>query len=73
MNDTFFKSGSWFLLFSCMIGCGEYEEKGVEENIYVNQGSLSLFVGEQVQLTASPVVALKINFNGRKAPDPVLF
>ncbi len=55
MNDTFFKSGSWFLLFSCMIGCGEYEEKEVEENIYVNQGSLSLFVGEQVQLTASPV------------------
>ena len=35
-------------------GCDKYEVKDVPRNIYVDKESLSLFVGEQIQLTASP-------------------
>jgi Carbohydrate binding module (family 6)./Bacterial Ig-like domain (group 2). len=37
-----------------MAGCDDYGQKEIEENIYVNRSELSLFVGETVQLTASP-------------------
>lgn len=42
------------LLTGFLWGCDDYERTGVEESIYVNQSSLSMFVGGQVQLTASP-------------------
>ncbi|HHU27228.1 MAG TPA: carbohydrate-binding protein [Bacteroidales bacterium] len=43
------------LLFIAMIaGCDDYAQKPIQENIYVNQKELDLFVGETVQLTASP-------------------
>ncbi len=43
------------LLFIAMIaGCEEEVQKPTHENIYVNQAKLDLFVGESVQLTASP-------------------
>ncbi|MGI6520420.1 MAG: carbohydrate-binding protein [Fermentimonas sp.] len=43
------------LLFIAMIaGCEEEVKTPTHENIYVNQARLDLFVGESVQLTASP-------------------
>lgn len=35
-------------------GCDDYERTGVEESIYINKSSLSMFVGDQNQLTVSP-------------------
>jgi hypothetical protein len=46
------------LAFLClsiyMSGCDDYAKKDVEKAIYVNRESLSMFVGDQVQLEASP-------------------
>lgn len=42
------------LLTGSLLACDDYRRTGVEESIYVNQSSLSMFVGGQVQLTASP-------------------
>lgn len=43
------------LLFIAMVaGCEEEVKTPTHENIYVNQARLDLFVGESVQLTASP-------------------
>ena len=44
-----------FLLLGCFAGCDNYVRKGiVTPDITVNEHSLSLFVGEKIQLTASP-------------------
>jgi len=45
---------SIILLLESMLGCAEYERTGVEKSIYVNKTSLSMFVGEQIQLIANP-------------------
>lgn len=43
------------ILIICSSGCNlGYEQINAEKSIYVNQQSLSLFIGEQIQLTASP-------------------
>ena len=42
------------LLTFCFAGCDKYEVKEVPKSIYVDKELVSLFVGEQVQLTASP-------------------
>ena len=44
-------------LISCFSGCDPYERTGVEESIFVNHQSLNLFVGDQMQLIASPTEA----------------
>lgn len=54
MKTKFLKYGLCFLLICYVAGCDDYAQKTIEENIYVNQPELSLFVGETVQLTASP-------------------
>ncbi|HBG40846.1 MAG TPA: beta-glucanase/beta-glucan synthetase [Porphyromonadaceae bacterium] len=36
------------------IGCGDYDKPVEENSIYVNRKSLSIFVGDRFQLTASP-------------------
>jgi hypothetical protein len=38
-----------------MLGCNEKYDKVIEKNIYVNKNSVSIFVGDRLQLTASPV------------------
>jgi Carbohydrate binding module (family 6)./Bacterial Ig-like domain (group 2). len=54
MKAKLVKTGLWLLLFGCMTGCDDYDKTYEEKSIYVNRQSLSMFVGEQVQLTASP-------------------
>lgn len=47
--------GFCFVLLACLAGCDNYERKGeVTPDITVNAHSLSLFVGETAELTASP-------------------
>ncbi|GGC12827.1 hypothetical protein GCM10011386_00580 [Parapedobacter defluvii] len=43
-----------YLLTICFMGCDKYEVKEIPKSIYVDKESVSLFVGEQMQLTASP-------------------
>jgi len=54
MKTKFLKYSLCFLLIGYVAGCDDYEQKVIEENIYVNRAELSLFVGETIQLTASP-------------------
>lgn len=54
MKTKFLKYSLCFLLISYGTGCDDYKQKVIEENIYVNRAELSLFVGETIQLTASP-------------------
>jgi hypothetical protein len=54
MKTKFLKYGLCILLSGYMAGCDNYEQKIIEKNIYVDRQSLSLFVGQTVQLTASP-------------------
>lgn len=54
MKTKFLKYSLCFLLISYGAGCDDYKQKVIEENIYVNRAELSLFVGETIQLTASP-------------------
>lgn len=49
------KYGLFILLFAYVTaGCTEYVRTEVEKDIYVNMISLSVFVGDQIQLVASP-------------------
>ncbi len=57
MKEKLRESGLWFLMLGCLWGCDDYNRTAVEESFYVNRSSLSMFVGEQVQLTASPTEA----------------
>ncbi len=57
MTKKLMKYGLWILLPGFLWGCDDYSRTGVEENIYVNKSSFSMFVGDQVQLTASPTEA----------------
>jgi len=48
-------AGLCLLLVGCLTGCDNYERKGiVTPEITVNEHSLSLFVGETIELKASP-------------------
>lgn len=42
------------LMMGGLLGCDKYEVKEVAGSIFVDKGSLTLFVGEQVELKASP-------------------
>ncbi|WP_298645674.1 carbohydrate-binding protein [uncultured Proteiniphilum sp.] len=54
MKAKFVKISLWFLFLGCVTGCYHYDRIEEETNIYVNRQSLSLFVDEQIQLSASP-------------------
>ncbi|MGV8091048.1 MAG: carbohydrate-binding protein [Mangrovibacterium sp.] len=54
MKTKFLKSVPLLLLLGGITGCADYDRTGVEKSIYMNEESLSLFVGDQVQLTVSP-------------------
>ena len=54
MKTKYLKYSLGLLLIAFLVGCDDYAEKTIPENIYVNQMDLKLFVGESVQLTASP-------------------
>jgi len=56
MKKKLFKSGLCALLLVSVWACDDYNRTGVDESVYVNKSSLTLFVGEQIQLTASPTV-----------------
>jgi len=58
MTNKLLKYGLGILLLGFIWGCDDYERTGVEENIYVNKSLLSMFVGDQAQLTASPTEAI---------------
>ncbi len=53
MNKTA-KALIYLFLIGCISGCETYERPDAEQFIYVNQQSLNLLIGEQVQLKASP-------------------
>ncbi len=55
MKDKFVKITLWLFFLGSLSGCYKYDVIEEETNIYVNRQSLSLFVGEQIQLTASPL------------------
>ncbi len=55
MKKTIYKIVFFAALLTLPTACHEYAEKHIEQGIYVNRSSLSMFVGEEVQLTASPV------------------
>lgn len=57
MKEKLFKSGLCVLLLVFVWACDDYNRTGVEESVYVNKSSLALFVGEQIQLTASPTAS----------------
>ncbi len=54
MISKFIKYSLSILFLLQIAGCDDYAEKPIEEYIYVNQSSMSLFVGETIQLEASP-------------------
>lgn len=54
MTTKIFKLGLSLLFTIYMVGCDDYARKTIPENIYVNLPELSLFVGESIQLSASP-------------------
>ena len=54
MKAKFVKISLWGLFLGWVTGCYNYEGIDVEKSIYVNRQSLSMFIGEQVRLTASP-------------------
>lgn len=55
MEDKYFKY-SFFIMFFVYLsfGCDDYVRTEVTKDIYVNKLSLSAFVGDQIQLIASP-------------------
>jgi hypothetical protein len=55
MKTKIIKSLYLLMLVGFLAGCTNVESYNVEKGIYVNKNSLTLFVGEQAQLTASPV------------------
>ncbi len=54
MKIKFILYGIALLLFTNTIGCDDYVRRDVEDKIFVNMQSLNMFVGEKIQLTASP-------------------
>ncbi|HBG40917.1 MAG TPA: beta-glucanase/beta-glucan synthetase [Porphyromonadaceae bacterium] len=54
MKIKILKYSIGLLFLGYFAGCDDYENKEIAKNIYVDQSSLSLFVGETIQLTASP-------------------
>lgn len=54
MKTEFLKYGLYILLLGYILGCDDYEQKIIERKIYVDKPALSLFVGQTVQLHASP-------------------
>ncbi|GGG77516.1 hypothetical protein GCM10007415_06820 [Parapedobacter pyrenivorans] len=54
MKNKFNYLALGILLSLCTMGCDDYEVKDIPKNIYVDKASLSLFVGEQMQLKVSP-------------------
>lgn len=54
MISKFIKYSLSILFLLQITGCDDYAVKTIEENIYINQSEMSLFVGETIQLTASP-------------------
>ncbi len=54
MKKEFIKYGLCILLMGFMAGCDDYAQKEIQNYIYVDRTSLSLFVGQSLQLTASP-------------------
>ena len=56
MKSKFVKISLWLFLLGALTGCYKYDTIEEETSIYVNRQSLSLFVGEQIQLIASPLV-----------------
>jgi len=55
MKNKLLKYGVFILLFTSVItGCDEYVRTEVGKDIYVNMLSLSSFVGDKIQLIASP-------------------
>ncbi len=54
MKEKLYRSGLCVLILISVWACDDYNRTGVEESVYVNKSSLALFVGEQIQLTASP-------------------
>ena len=55
MKNKLIKYGIFFLLLTFITtGCDEYIRTEVEKDIYVNKLSLSAFVGDKIQLVASP-------------------
>lgn len=46
--------GFALLLFANIMGCDDYQRTEVEDNIFVNMSSLTPFVGDEIQLVASP-------------------
>lgn len=46
--------GLSLLLFATSMGCDDYSRTEVKDNIFVNLSSLSPFVGDEIQLVASP-------------------
>lgn len=54
MKINFLIYGLAFLMFVNIIGCDDYSRTEVEDNIFVNMSSLNSFVGDEIQLVASP-------------------
>lgn len=54
MKTKILKYGFCILLACSLAGCDDYAQKTIEKKIYVDRLELSMFVGESMQLTASP-------------------
>jgi len=54
MKKKFIYSGIFLLLAICQWGCDEYERTEVEKTISIDKSSVNIFIGEELQLTASP-------------------
>lgn len=53
-NKTIYTLFVGSMLLGSVAGCDDYELKDVPKNIYIDKEAVSLFVGEQEQLKASP-------------------
>lgn len=62
------KTVAYVLLIGCFTGCDSYERTPVEKSIYVNHQSLSMLVGDQLQLTASPT---EVTYNWKSEDSAV--
>jgi Carbohydrate binding module (family 6)./Bacterial Ig-like domain (group 2). len=54
MNTRYITCGFYLMLAIGMAGCEDYIRTPVTKNIFVNKQSITAFVGEEVQLNASP-------------------
>lgn len=57
-----------FILTAMMAGCTEYVRTEVEKDIYVNRLEISAFVGDQIQLVASPTDGMQYKWSSEN-PD----